>query len=122
MGSSFHILRLPPMTDLADAVWRKSSRSNGDGGECVEVADLPDGSRAVRDSKDRLWRAHVAVHAVGVAGVRRGCEARRVRLTSSGQMSSSTGAPSGSQRTFSRTCASSRSAAGLGSRKCCHPS
>jgi Domain of unknown function (DUF397) len=42
-----------PMTDLAGAVWRKSSRSNGNGGECVEVADLPDGSRAVRDSKDR---------------------------------------------------------------------
>jgi hypothetical protein len=42
-----------PMTDLAGAAWRKSSRSNGNGGECVEVADLPDGSRAVRDSKDR---------------------------------------------------------------------
>jgi hypothetical protein len=41
------------MTDLAGLVWRKSSRSNGNGGECVEVADLPDGSRAVRDSKDR---------------------------------------------------------------------
>jgi hypothetical protein len=37
---------------LADAVWRKSSRSNGNGGNnCVEVADL--GSAvAVRDSKD----------------------------------------------------------------------
>jgi hypothetical protein len=41
------------MIDLAGAVWRKSSRSNGNGGECVEVADLPDGSRAVRDSKHR---------------------------------------------------------------------
>ncbi|MHA6623760.1 DUF397 domain-containing protein [Pseudonocardia sp. DLS-67] len=41
------------MTDLAGAVWRKSSRSNGNGGACVEVADLADGSRAVRDSKDR---------------------------------------------------------------------
>jgi hypothetical protein len=41
------------MTDLAEAAWRKSSRSNGNGGDCVEVADLPDGSRAVRDSKDR---------------------------------------------------------------------
>jgi hypothetical protein len=58
-----------PMTDLASAVWRKSSRSNGNGGDCVEVADLPDGSRAVRDSKDRSgpsllftpaeWRAFV---------------------------------------------------------------
>ncbi len=44
---------MSPMTDLAGAVWRKSSRSNGNGGDCVEVADLPDGSRAVRDSKDR---------------------------------------------------------------------
>ncbi len=31
--------------------WRKSSFSNGSGGECVEIADLPDGGRAVRDSK-----------------------------------------------------------------------
>jgi hypothetical protein len=58
-----------PMTDLAGAAWRKSSRSNGNGGACVEVADLPDGARAVRDSKDRggptllftpaEWRAFV---------------------------------------------------------------
>jgi hypothetical protein len=28
--------------DLSDALWRKSSYSNGDGGECVEVAsDFP---------------------------------------------------------------------------------
>lgn len=32
-------------------IWRKSSRSGGNGGNCVEVADLPDGT-AVRDSKD----------------------------------------------------------------------
>ncbi len=32
--------------------WHKSSYSNGNGGACVEVADLPDGGRAVRDSKD----------------------------------------------------------------------
>ena len=39
--------------NLPDAVWRKSSRSNGNGGNnCVEVADL--GSAvAVRDSKDQ---------------------------------------------------------------------
>ncbi|MGW4500668.1 DUF397 domain-containing protein [Micromonospora sp. NPDC004336] len=40
------------MTDLSGAVWRKSTRSGGNGGECVEVAsNLPD-IVAVRDSKD----------------------------------------------------------------------
>ncbi|MFI1308409.1 DUF397 domain-containing protein [Streptomyces sioyaensis] len=38
--------------DLSTAAWRKSSYSNGDGGNCVEVAnDLP-GIIPVRDSKD----------------------------------------------------------------------
>jgi Domain of unknown function (DUF397) len=32
-------------------VWRKSSRSGPQGGNCVEVAELPDGGVAVRDSK-----------------------------------------------------------------------
>lgn len=32
-------------------VWRKSSFSNDNGNECVEVAALPDGGMAVRDSK-----------------------------------------------------------------------
>ena len=36
--------------DLDGATWRKSTYSNGSGGNCVEVADLPNG-RAVRDSK-----------------------------------------------------------------------
>ena len=31
--------------------WRKASFSNIDEGGCVEVADLADGSRLVRDSK-----------------------------------------------------------------------
>lgn len=40
------------MTDLAGATWSKSSRSNGQGGNCVEIArDVP-GAVAVRDSKD----------------------------------------------------------------------
>jgi Domain of unknown function (DUF397) len=34
-----------------DMTWVKSSYS-GNEGDCVEVADLPDGGRAVRDSKD----------------------------------------------------------------------
>ena len=38
---------------LNDAVWRKASHSNGNGGNnCVEVAFLDTGV-AVRDSKDR---------------------------------------------------------------------
>ena len=43
-----------PRTDLSRAAWRTSSYSganNGGGGECVEVAALPDGQIAVRDSK-----------------------------------------------------------------------
>jgi hypothetical protein len=38
--------------DLSGARWRKSSYSGGNGGNCVEVADLGNGHRAVRDSKD----------------------------------------------------------------------
>ncbi|MFB7574453.1 DUF397 domain-containing protein [Streptomyces sp. NPDC056165] len=37
--------------DLSTAVWRKSSYSNGDGGNCVEVADGLTGIVPVRDSK-----------------------------------------------------------------------
>ncbi|GHA98865.1 DUF397 domain-containing protein [Streptomyces chryseus] len=38
--------------DLSTAAWRKSSYSNGDGGDCVEVADdCPGGFIPVRDSK-----------------------------------------------------------------------
>lgn len=32
--------------------WFKSTRSNGQGGNCVETARLPDGGMAVRDSKN----------------------------------------------------------------------
>ncbi|MEU1754266.1 DUF397 domain-containing protein [Micromonospora matsumotoense] len=56
--------------DLSGARWRKSSRSNGQGGACVEVADNLAGVVAVRDSKDPdgpvlafgpcAWRAFVA--------------------------------------------------------------
>jgi hypothetical protein len=33
--------------------WRKSSRSNGQGGNCIEVADNLPGRVFVRDTKDR---------------------------------------------------------------------
>lgn len=38
--------------ELTGARWRKSSRSNGSGGNCVEVAENLSGVVAVRDSKD----------------------------------------------------------------------
>ncbi|MFE2125932.1 DUF397 domain-containing protein [Streptomyces amritsarensis] len=37
--------------DLSAATWRRSSYSNGTGGECVEVADGVAGLVPVRDSK-----------------------------------------------------------------------
>ena len=37
---------------LDNVIWRKSSYSGSNGGNCVEVAMLPEDSRAVRDSKD----------------------------------------------------------------------
>jgi hypothetical protein len=41
-------IRLLPDTSLK---WVKSSYSGGTGGNCAEVAVLPDGGRAIRDSK-----------------------------------------------------------------------
>ena len=38
--------------DLTGALWRKSSRSSGNGGQCVEVALNVPGIVAVRDSKN----------------------------------------------------------------------
>jgi hypothetical protein len=39
-----------PATDLPDVRWQKSHRSNSQG-NCVELAKLPDGSVAVRNSR-----------------------------------------------------------------------
>ncbi|MFI5484879.1 DUF397 domain-containing protein [Micromonospora echinaurantiaca] len=60
--------------DLTGARWRKSTRSSGQGGNCVEVADNLPGVVAVRDSKDPAgpvltfgtdaWRAFVT-HTAG---------------------------------------------------------
>ena len=40
------------MSDLSRAEWRKSSRSGGNGGACVEVA-VTSTTVGVRDTKDR---------------------------------------------------------------------
>lgn len=40
------------MVDVTGAVWRKSTRSGDNGGNCVEVATNLPGVVAVRDSKD----------------------------------------------------------------------
>ena len=38
---------------MTEPAWRTSSRSNSNGGACVEVADNLPGRVLVRDSKDR---------------------------------------------------------------------
>ncbi len=59
--------------DVTGATWRKSSRSNGAGGDCVEVADLHGSHRAVRDSKNPAGPALICTiteWAAFTAGVR----------------------------------------------------
>lgn len=61
--------------ELSRAHWIKSSRSGSGGGNCVEVADLDRGQRAVRDSKDPNGPALIftpAEWAAFTAGVRAG--------------------------------------------------
>ncbi|MEU8083992.1 DUF397 domain-containing protein [Micromonospora sp. NPDC049101] len=57
--------------DMSGARWRKSTKSGGNGGNCVEVADNLPGVVLVRDTKDRdggtlifspqAWRGFVAM-------------------------------------------------------------
>ncbi|WP_433551561.1 DUF397 domain-containing protein [Micromonospora zamorensis] len=57
--------------ELTGARWHKSTRSSGNGGDCVEVADNLPGVVGVRDSKDpagpalvfgpAAWRAFVGM-------------------------------------------------------------
>jgi hypothetical protein len=59
--------------DLTDARWIKSQRCSADG--CVEVAHLPSGNVALRDSKDVSKTAHVFdadEWSVFIAGVKDG--------------------------------------------------
>jgi Domain of unknown function (DUF397) len=61
--------------DLYDVTWRKSSYSTSNGGGCVEVADLPDGGRLLRDTKDRngpVLQFTAPEWAAFIAGVRDG--------------------------------------------------
>ena len=55
--------------------WRTSSFSSDQGGECVEVADLDGGGRAVRDSKNPtgpVLTVTVAAWSAFTTGVRAG--------------------------------------------------
>lgn len=61
--------------DLHNLHWFTSSFSGSSGATCVEVAFLPEGGVALRDSKDRTLPAHVYTAAewdAFVAGVRAG--------------------------------------------------
>lgn len=40
-----------PASALDGVEWRKSSRSGPQGGQCVEIAHLPDGQVAIRNSR-----------------------------------------------------------------------
>ncbi|MEV8444992.1 DUF397 domain-containing protein [Streptomyces parvus] len=58
--------------DLTAAVWRSSSHSNQEGGNCVQVADGFPGVVPVRDSKNPTGRAIVvpaAAWSAFIAGV-----------------------------------------------------
>jgi hypothetical protein len=61
--------------DLSGAVWHKSTRSGGNGGDCVEVAGNLPGIVAIRDTKDPDGATLVFTHAewrAFLAGVRDG--------------------------------------------------
>jgi hypothetical protein len=51
-----------PAPDLGEVIWQKSTRSNPSG-NCVELAGLPDGGVAVRNSRDPRGPALIYTHA-----------------------------------------------------------
>ncbi|HEY8414914.1 MAG TPA: DUF397 domain-containing protein [Thermaerobacter sp.] len=53
--------------DLKSAVWRKSSHSGGNGGDCVELADLTP-EVGIRDSKNPE-AGHLTVSRQALAGL-----------------------------------------------------
>jgi uncharacterized protein DUF397 len=55
------------MADLTGAIWRKSTRSGGNGGSCVEVARNLPAIVGVRDSKDPAGPALTVVPAAWLA-------------------------------------------------------
>jgi hypothetical protein len=66
---------MSPQYDLSRAIWRKSSRSGSNGGQCVEVARNLPAIVAVRDSKDPAGTPLVvtrAAWAAFLAAVKRG--------------------------------------------------
>jgi uncharacterized protein DUF397 len=66
---------MSPQCDLSRAIWRKSSRSGGNGGQCVEVAQNLPAIVAVRDSKNPGSTPLVvtnAAWAVFLAAIKRG--------------------------------------------------
>jgi Domain of unknown function (DUF397) len=46
-------------SDLPAVTWRKSSRSGPQGGNCIEIARLPDGQVAIRNSRHQAGPALV---------------------------------------------------------------
>ena len=45
-----------PASELPEVTWRKSRRSGPQGGNCVEIAQLPNGQVAIRNSRHPACR------------------------------------------------------------------